>query len=152
MLTKDFYGKNGFVWWTGLVENIDDPLKLGSIQVRIIGIHTEDKSKVPTADLPWAQVALPPNASYSFSVPKPGDWVYGFFQDGDFAQIPVVMGVFPGIESVQSTIIYQNSVVKKGSRSVPRPSQTDRVIGEPINSRMSRGVMEGTLTNELNKN
>ena len=151
MLTKDFYGKNGFVWWTGVVENIDDPLKLGSVQVRIIGIHSEDKSKIPTDDLPWAQVAQSPNASSSVSVPRPGDWVFGFFQDGDFAQIPVVMGVFPGIESVQSTVIYQQSVIKKGTRNVPRPSQVDRIIGEPTNSRMSRGVMQGTLTASLNE-
>lgn len=150
MLSKDFYGKNGFVWWTGVIENIDDPLKLGSVQVRIIGIHSEDKSKVPTEDLPWAQVVQSPNASYTVSVPKPGDWVFGFFQDGDFAQIPVVMGVFPGIESVQSATIYNNVVYKKGSRKVPRPSQVDRVVGEPTTSRMSRGVMQGTLTEKLN--
>lgn len=151
MLTKDFYGKNGFVWWTGVVENSDDPLKLGSVQVRIIGIHSEDKSRVPTQDLPWAQVAQSPNSTNTTSVPRPGDWVFGFFQDGDFAQIPVVMGVFPGIESVQSTVIYEQSVVRKGTRNVPRPSQTDRVIGEPTTPRMSRGVMAGTLTDSLNK-
>lgn len=151
MLTKDFYGKNGFVWWTGVVENSDDPLKLGSVQVRIIGIHTEDKSRIPTQDLPWAQVAQSPNSSNTTSVPRPGDWVFGFFQDGDFAQIPVVMGVFPGIESVQSKIVYQESVVKKGTRNVPRPSQADRILGEPTTSRMSRGVMTGTLTDSLNK-
>ena len=47
MLSKDFYGKNGFVWWTGIVENDEDPLMLGSVQVRIIGIHNEDKNLVP---------------------------------------------------------------------------------------------------------
>ena len=26
---KDFAGKNGFIWWTGVVENRDDPLKMG---------------------------------------------------------------------------------------------------------------------------
>jgi hypothetical protein len=151
MLTKDFYGKNGFVWWTGVVENIDDPLKLGSVQVRIIGIHSEDKSKVPTISLPWAQVMQAPNASNSVSVPRPGDWVFGFFQDGDFAQVPVVMGVFPGIESVQSAVVYQDVVVKKGSRNVPRTSQVYRTVGEPTTFRQSRGVMEGSLTDRLNK-
>ena len=25
---KDFAGKNGFIWWTGIVENRNDPLKM----------------------------------------------------------------------------------------------------------------------------
>lgn len=150
MLTKDFYGKNGFVWWTGVVENSDDPLKLGSVQVRIIGLHSEDKSKVPTSELPWAQVTNSPNTSFTTSVPRPGDWVFGFFQDGDYAQIPVVIGVFPGIESVQSATVYSDTVIRKGSRNVPRPSQVDRVVGEPTTVRMSRGILEGTLTQQTN--
>lgn len=150
MLTKDFYGKNGFVWWTGVVENDVDPLELGSVQVRIIGLHSEDKSKVKTEDLPWAQVVRSPNTSWSTSVPRVSEWVFGFFQDGDYAQIPVVVGVFPGIESVQSTTIYSESVIKKGSRRVPRPSQVNRILGEPSTPRMARGVLDGTLTNSLN--
>lgn len=150
MLNKDFYGRNGFVWWTGVVENNDDPLKLGSVQVRIIGLHSENRSEVPTESLPWAQVVQSPNNSSSTAVPRPGDWVFGFFQDGEYAQIPVVVGVYPGIESLQSQTIYNDIVVKKGLNYRPRPSQADRIIGEPTTPRIGRGVMEGTLTNTLN--
>lgn len=150
MLNKDFYGRSGFVWWTGVVENNDDPLKLGSVQVRIIGIHSENRSEVPTESLPWAQVIQSPNNSSSTAVPRPGDWVFGFFQDGEYAQIPVVVGVYPGIESVQSQTVYNDIVVKKGLNYKPRPSQVDRIIGEPTTPRIGRGVMEGTLTNTLN--
>jgi hypothetical protein len=150
MLSKDFYGKNGFVWWTGVVENDEDPLMLGSVQVRIIGIHNEDRNLVPTESLPWAQTVQPANSSGTVSVPRPGDWVVGFFQDGDYAQIPVVLGVFNGVESAQSQTIYKEIVVKKGADNVPRPSQFDRAIGEPTTSRMSRGVLQGTLTGTLN--
>ncbi len=31
-----------------------DPLKLGRCQVRIVNLHTHDKSILPTEDLPWA--------------------------------------------------------------------------------------------------
>jgi hypothetical protein len=151
MLSKDFYGKNGFVWWTGIVENDEDPLKLGSVQVRIIGIHNEDKNLVPTDSLPWAQVIMPANGSSTNAVPRPGDWVIGFFQDGDYAQMPVVLGVYSGIESSQSQTIYREVTIKRGSSNVPKPSQFDRAIGEPTTARMSRGVMEGTLTGALNK-
>jgi hypothetical protein len=150
MLSKDFYGKNSFVWWTGIVENDEDPLMLGSVQVRIIGIHSNNTNLVPTESLPWAQVIQPANGSGTVSAPRPGDWVMGFFQDGDYAQIPVVMGVYNGIESSQSQTIYREVVVKRGANNVPQPSQFDRAVGEPTTSRMSRGVMKGTLTNTTN--
>lgn len=150
MLSKDFYGKNGFVWWTGIVENDEDPLMLGSVQVRIIGIHNEDKNLVPTESLPWAQTVQPANSSGTASAPRPGDWVVGFFQDGDYAQIPVVLGVYSGVESAQSQTIYREVVVKRGANNVPKPSQFDRAVGEPTSPRMARGVMQGTLTNSTN--
>jgi len=49
----------GFVWWVGVVENRNDPDMLGRCQVRIIGFHTEDKTQLPTEDLPWAYPMLP---------------------------------------------------------------------------------------------
>lgn len=151
MINKDFYGKNSFIWWTGVVEDRDDPLQLGSVRVRIIGLHSDDKSLVPTDSLPWAQVLQPATGASTNSGPRESDWVFGFFQDGDYAQIPVVVGIFPGIESVQSQTIYQEITVKKGAAKTPRPSQVDRVIGEPTTTRMARGEMEGTLTNSLNQ-
>ena len=150
MLSKDFYGKNGFVWWTGVVEDRDDPMKLGSVRVRIIGIHSDDKSLVPTKSLPWAQVIQPTTGAGTTSGPREGDWVFGFFQDGDYAQIPVVLGVFPGIESVQSQTIYRTVQAQRGPSNMPRPSQFDRAVGEATTSRMSRGVLKGTLTEQLN--
>ena len=32
--SKDFAGKNGFIWWVGVVEDRQDPLKLGRCRVR----------------------------------------------------------------------------------------------------------------------
>ena len=34
------YGE--FVWWQGVVEDRDDPLKLGRCRVRIVGYHTDE--------------------------------------------------------------------------------------------------------------
>ena len=50
MKTSYFQGKDGFVWWNGVVENRKDPLFLGRCKVRILGWHTEDKSMLPTKD------------------------------------------------------------------------------------------------------
>ena len=49
-----FMGKEGFVWWQGVVEDRHDPLYLGRCKVRILGWHSEDKNDMPTVSLPWA--------------------------------------------------------------------------------------------------
>jgi hypothetical protein len=93
---KDFAGKNGFVWWTGVVEDRQDPLKLGRCRVRCVGWHADDKSHLPTDMLPWALPAYPTNHTHTYA-PKDGDMVFGFFMDGENAQSPVMLGVFPKI-------------------------------------------------------
>ena len=42
-MTNHFMGMDGFVWFTGVVEDRDDPDQLGRVRVRILGYHTEDK-------------------------------------------------------------------------------------------------------------
>jgi hypothetical protein len=150
MITGDFYGLNGFVWWVGIVEDINDPLQLGSVRARIIGIHSEQKNLVPTESLPWAQVALPTSGAMTTSGPRVGDWVFGFFQDGSYAQIPVVMGIFPGIQSSQSQIVY-NEYARKTSVPIPPTDIVVRRLNEPTTSRTSRGVQEGTHASRSNK-
>lgn len=93
---KDFAGKNGFIWYTGIVEDRKDPLKLGRCRVRCVGWHAEDKMKVPTDSLPWAMPVMPINHVHTFA-PKEGDMVFGFFADGENAQVPVMLGIFPNI-------------------------------------------------------
>ena len=56
---QNFMGMDGFIWFTGVVEDRNDPSKLGRVRVRCVGHHTDDKSKIPTADLPWAHVMHP---------------------------------------------------------------------------------------------
>jgi hypothetical protein len=98
---KDFIGLDGFHWWFGVVENRNDPLLLGRCQVRIFGSHSPDLTNIPSEDLPWA---LPVHSlnNQTFSTPKEGDYVFGFFIDGQYAQQPVMMGVVPGIPNTQT--------------------------------------------------
>lgn len=96
---KNFAGKNGFIWWVGIVEKINDPLKLGRCRVRCVGWHTDNKSLLPSDSLPWAQSALPSNNVNTYP-PREGDMVFGFFTDGENAQDPVILGVLPGIPLV----------------------------------------------------
>jgi hypothetical protein len=94
---NNFLGVNSFVWWVGIVEDRDDVLKLGRCRVRIFGWHTKNESQLPKEDLPWAQPMYPVNSSKNYSSPMLGDWVVGFFLDGESGQSPVMMGVLPGI-------------------------------------------------------
>jgi hypothetical protein len=100
---SEFMGKNGFIWFVGVVEDRSDPKSLGRLRVRCLGYHTEDLVKLPTADLPWAHVMNPiTSATVSGLGQTPlgaveGTWVVGFFQDGEDAQMPVIIGTLPGI-------------------------------------------------------
>ena len=102
-----FMGFDGFIWFTGVVEDRRDPMKLGRMKVRIAGLHTEKTVQavdtgIPTADLPWAHPMQPITSAAMNGVGTTplgcveGTWVIGFFRDGQNAQEPIVMGTFGG--------------------------------------------------------
>ena len=96
-------GKDGFTWFVGVVEDRNDPKKLGRLRVRCLGYHAKELNKLPTADLPWAHVMNPiTSATVSGVGHTPlgaveGTWVVGFFIDGPDAQQPMIMGTLPGV-------------------------------------------------------
>ena len=102
MTTKNL-GAEGFFWWFGVVEDRDDPQKLGRVKVRVHNFHG-DKIKTPTADLQWAFIIMQPtSASYQKTGLSPtglmvGSTVVGFFADGGEGQMPMILGSLPGIE------------------------------------------------------
>ena len=95
-------GMDGFVWFTAVVEDRNDPAKLGRVRIRCLGLHTEDKIEIPTESLPWAHVMHPihdPSMQGMGTTPSflvEGTWVIGFFRDATEMQQPVVMGTLPG--------------------------------------------------------
>ena len=99
----NFMGKDGFIWFVGVVEDRNDPKFLGRLRVRCLGYHTHNTGKLPTNDLPWAHPMNPiTSATVSGVGQSPlgaveGTWVIGFFRDGSAAQEPVIMGTLPGI-------------------------------------------------------
>lgn len=125
-MQSDFAGKNGFVWFTGVVEDRqEDPLKMGRIQVRIFGWHDEDRNVCPTKDLPWAQILLPVNSNKSFSLPREGEWVFGFFLDGESGQMPVISGVYPGLVSNATMSIIDTTSEKTFTTQTSTKSTTE---------------------------
>ena len=98
-------GQDGFVWAIGVVEDRFDPEKLGRVRVRWLGYHTEDKEKILTKDLPWAQVMQSVGGSSMAGVGEApvnlveGTWVVGFFRDPGSLQDPIVIGTMPGMNT-----------------------------------------------------
>ena len=108
----NFMGLDGFIWFIGVVEDRNDPSKLGRVKVRCLGFHSEDKNDIPTADLPWAHVMHPvtdPSMQGMGMTPSflvEGTWVVGFFRDAKEKQQPIIMGTLPGYpQTVSNTRI-----------------------------------------------
>jgi len=102
MTNDKFLGHNGFLWFTGVVEDRNDPNKVGRVRVRALGHHTSNTTILPTADLPWAHCMLPSTSAgisglgMSATGLVEGSWVLGYFRDGNERQEMIVLGTLPG--------------------------------------------------------
>ena len=89
------------IYW-GVCEDRNDPLCLGRCKVRIIALHSEDKTILPTSDLPWAYPLLPTTSGSISGIGVsptgilPGTWCAINFLDSAF-QCPIIIGVVGGI-------------------------------------------------------
>ena len=140
------FNKDGFNWWIGVVENRQDPEKLGRCKVRVFGYHTDSKELLPTKDLPWA-VPIQPITSAATSGkgssplgPVEGTWVLGFYLDGEDMQQPAMLGTiatkaagvaFSQTEDLDSTNNPSDGVVKDSK-------------GDPVKDDNGNNVFQGT--------
>ena len=95
--------------YRGVIEDNDDPLKMGRVMVRIFGLHTSTLTKtdiegIHTSDLPWAEPVLSilegSISGYGlWSVPLKGSHVMIFFESGNYTQ-PRYFATVPGIPTV----------------------------------------------------
>jgi len=111
-----YLGRDGYVWWIGQIpkqknwianiadrpgESNDDFKGFDyRYKVRILGYHPADTNELSDEDLPWASVLFPVTAgsgqggaSQSPNI-RQGNFVHGFFLDGEDGQQPVITGVF----------------------------------------------------------
>ena len=133
---SSFLGKDGFVWFYGMVEDRNDPLQLGRLKVRVHGYHHEDKNVMPTDSLPWATPIQPVtttnNSGIGFSPNGlvEGTWVVGFWADVNNYQIPMILGGISGLNKDSDSIkerkenygtafkdIRSNEILKKHPRN-----------------------------------
>ena len=98
----DYYGDQTR-WFTGEIVDINDPLELARVKVRVYGIHP-DEAVVSNNDLPWAQVVVPVThggeSGFGNNLGiQVGALVFGFFLDGQHSQLPLVLGSLPKYEA-----------------------------------------------------
>jgi hypothetical protein len=92
-------GFKNLIWFMGIVEDNNDPQGMGRVKVRCFGFHTEDKTLLPTDDLPWAYI-ISGNFSAAVTIPQLNSWAWGFFLDGKYAQQPMLTGTMLGMPTV----------------------------------------------------
>jgi hypothetical protein len=109
--TTGFYGDTTR-WFIGtVIRNTGDPLELGRLKVRIVGIH--DNPEIQDADLPWASVVVPTTEVGILHGRGPrigvGAQVVGIFLDGPQSQQPLVIGSIPYTLTPTETQIRQGA-------------------------------------------
>lgn len=127
-------------FYTGCVESRDDPLKLGRCQVRIVGLHTEDKTILPTEDLPWAFPVTPITSANTSGIgqsplgPVEGTWVLIAFMDPD-EQMPMMMGTLGGVSQIPNSTDDPGKIVindvKFSGETTPKDGSTGQTVTPP---------------------
>jgi hypothetical protein len=114
LFNPGFLGSH-FYWWIGQIADDStwrDNIVPGKFEskdqvpgwgrrykVRIIGLHDKEETTIPSDQLPWANVMYPITAgggqAAASATPnlRQGNFVFGFFLDGQDQQVPVIMGV-----------------------------------------------------------
>jgi hypothetical protein len=136
----------------GIVEDRNDPLKIGRVRVRVHGLHTDDKSLIATPDLPWSQVLVPTTSAglsgfgHGHGLVE-GTSVFGMFRD-DSKQDFLVLGVAIGISlggGYKETITNE---LKK--RSVDEGFNDPRRLTETDYTSSVDGLESGTDSKRVN--
>ena len=120
-----------FLWWVGQIVDDStwrDNTNSGKYQdrtsipgwgrrykVRIIGLHDQGETTIPSDQLPWAQPMYPVTAgggqagAMDSTKLRQGNMVFGFFLDGQERQVPVIMGILGN--NSQTVLSKKNSTV-----------------------------------------
>ena len=125
--------------YTGVVEDINDPLGADRVRVRVFGKHTDDKKLIPTDSLPWAQVMKSTDSAslsgigFSAHGLLPGSWVRLYFEDYD-EQYPVILGSISGIATSSTQDAAYEEVAFGISENQTRSEQDIKSVEEGISA------------------
>ena len=168
-------GRDGFVWWIGQVAHKDSwretnkaislrGYKGNRVKVRIVGYHPFDDegNELPDEDLPWAEVLADPytgNGQGGLSETLNlvgGEMAIGFFLDGEDAQQPMIMNLFPKYDNVVNTFKGTEMKSRKSSGfnafeayTRPRPGQPE---GAPAHVVISEKENEEETKSKVDSN
>ena len=132
---------SSFHWWIGQIaddsvwrENIvaaphaSEKENIGwgrRYKVRILGLHDQGETEIPSKDLPWANVMMPVTSGGSLSnsgqtpALRQGNMVFGFFMDGTAMTVPVIMGVLSNnAQNEPALTVGDNRVTNKQAGSL----------------------------------
>jgi len=125
---NSFYGDN-VRWFIGDVVDIDDPVQIGRVKVRINGLHQDD---IADADLPFAQTVIPVTQGGTKELGnylgvQVGARVFGVFMDGKDSQLPLILGSMPKFEDRTQVVNARPheafQAAESGALGTPIPNQ-----------------------------
>jgi hypothetical protein len=147
LFNSGFLGAS-FNWWVGQIADDStwrDNMLPGKFEskdtvpgwgrrykVRIIGLHDQEEETISSDQLPWAQVMYPitagggqTNAAQTPNL-RQGNFVFGFFLDGQDQQVPVIMGVLGNNAQTQlATTTKKSFVPTSGYAEGKKPPEGD---------------------------
>ena len=186
LFKRHFVGRDGFQWWVGQIppEESWKDNKSGTIdednsnqkgfgeryRVRIMGYHTANADDIPDEDLPWAYVMYPVTAggggrgSSATANLTQGTFVFGFFMDGEDAQLPIIMGClgyndynavmknitptrfipFDGYPENDEVFGSERSTLQVMNSQSIQPATQENATGQPVNSQYTSSAQGNT--------
>lgn len=125
--------------YRAIIENNISPNKDGRVQVRIFGIHNNDKQAVQTKHLPWAEVMQSTAFGFSSgvgfsSIPNIGTWVFVTL-DHDNPNMPIIIGAISGnsTESNEYQFPLDDRLNEEDQNRLQRVDKLDQTIHQKIN-------------------
>lgn len=140
-------------FFVGVVEDRNDPLMIGRTKIRVAGLHTHDKTLLPTEDLPWAMLMQPAVGGTGASAigPAEGTTVIVVFADYPQNQQPIVIGTIGGIpqekpvyiDKFEDTPLFKDNITPAGRKI---PTNAAEATGNQIGP-----IPQGAQTPALNQ-
>ena len=162
---------SSFHWWIGQIaddsvwrENIvpaphaSEKENIGwgrRYKVRILGLHDQGETEIPSKDLPWANVMMPVTSGGSLNnsgqtpALRQGNMVFGFFMDGSAMTVPVIMGVMSNnAQNEPALTVGDNRVTNKQPGSLAVSGYADGQVPKDANTGEKPTPPDGDLKSE----
>jgi len=124
-------------------------------KVRILGLHDQGETEIPSKDLPWANVMMPVTSGGSLSnsgqtpALRQGNMVFGFFMDGTAMTVPVIMGVLSNNSQNEPALtVGDNRVTNKQAGSLAVSGYAEGQVSKDISTGEKPSPPDGDVKSE----